>query len=242
MLELPLELRTRILDEVPQFTRLSKNNMAGKNHLNYLSQRNITKCEFTNYLKLNIPERIYIFEEYMDKYVIHDISNLDIKYYLKRYIIEQNGNRILLDDEELVDTFSVDEIIDLINKMSDNLVYDLFNSIKIYQQQRKECINYKSILTDKLVNFTNQYSSMSDISTVMNDIKIYLYVNCNYFNLINFSFLPITIDLLICAVKDLIFDTINEEQQVKLILLDRVLKLSYPKNLSDLLSYLDDLK
>ena len=49
---LPIELQTRILDEIPQFTRLSKTHAAGKNYLDIISRKNITREEFIRYVEI----------------------------------------------------------------------------------------------------------------------------------------------------------------------------------------------
>jgi hypothetical protein len=67
---LPQELQSKILDEIPEFTRLSKNNVSGKNHLQSLYSKSISSDEFQKYIKNHKPDRYFYYYKYDNRFVI----------------------------------------------------------------------------------------------------------------------------------------------------------------------------
>lgn len=241
---LPIELQTRILDEIPQFTRLSKTRVAGKNYLDHLSKKNIIKTEFIRYILIYKPRYFYIFKKYSYKYYIYRVTlslHLIPTYYINTYIVAQNSTEILFDTEEYVDNSFVDGVIGLINKLKGNVFYDITTTIDIYQKFRTECINCKAILLEKINRFTCNYRNIiepypdlvGDISTILTNIKIYLYIACNDNSIDDHQS-----SLLLHIINMLKFDYNGNYNGARITLLDfaSILYTCYPTKLTNVLA------
>lgn len=179
---LPLEIQTKILDEIPQFTRLSKDYVAGKNHLDQLSKKVITKEEFINYVNKFVPDRFCVFEQQHSIFRVYRMKKKDDLYTINDYCIFKNPTKIRNEESEYVEKFTIDEIIDLVNMMEGNLSYDTVTMSNIYHNFRRECKNYKQILYDKIYRFPNTLIGKMDvfpIKTIVKAIIIFVYIESN---------------------------------------------------------------
>lgn len=137
---LPLELQNKILNEIPQFTRLSKNVVAGKYHLNSLSFKEITREELKKYVRTIRPDKWFeyyfeddkfIIKEYYFKFGVYELVIHNVHNYQNLIIISIDNNKVLLS-------------FDINNSCN----YDLFTVYNIYKHFRKESTNINKILVE----------------------------------------------------------------------------------------------
>lgn len=185
---LPIELQTHILDEIPQFTRLSKTHVAGKNYLDYLSKKNITKAEFIRYIQTYKPNKSFIFIREDNSYSIVELILRDRNYESIKYHFIYK-----MDNFEFYRISSLNMNVYVLGKYlsdlkCDEVTFDVVTSYNIYTKFRTECLDCRVILFDKFVEFSSRFRTLignypelmiANISTITENIIIYLVVTCN---------------------------------------------------------------
>jgi len=141
---LPLELRSKILDEIPQFTRLNKNKTAGKNHLNSLYSKNISSDEFEKYINHYKPNKYFYYYKYDNKFIIAE-NYWEFGFYRTVY------HHYYDDNNEIT--------IQIRNKLNNNdhynydmIQYDLCTTYNIYKHLRKEYVDINKVI----LNYFNE--------------------------------------------------------------------------------------
>lgn len=173
---IPGELQQHILDEIPQFTRLSKNDIAGKNHLDQISKKEITKEEFFRYIEEYKPSYFSIITE--NSFVI--ATRVNDQYAFDRFEIEifpiYSVSRSSFYSPRSLDIFY--------NELKEKIFYDFITINNIYRVFRKECKTIKSILTTSIVNLYNSYQfdigNHPHISIINTNIVGWLTVAAHY--------------------------------------------------------------
>lgn len=238
---LPIELQNKILDEISQFTRLSPTVIAGKNHFDDLCRKYITKEEFIKYIEKYFPKRFCIFHERQNEYVTYEAKLIDNKYNIIRYIIDHQVNIYLFPSENL-GNYLLSQLFNLINNLHDNLLFDVATVFDIYQKLRTECKNYKAILTEKVIKLSSNYRELSLTNfnkyTIINNIKLYLYMSYSLGIISNCDILSLFFDAVKLVVKYLEFDYNSNCINGEYLPMNIYFGLCYYKCLTSILEYL----
>lgn len=247
---LPVEIQIKILDEIPQFTRLNKTCVAGKNHLPKISEEKISGKEFCRYIEEYTPSRCYIFFDTDYDFVVVELQLQFDKYLSDEYHFRYDNNELSL-LKYSTKSFTIDDLLKYFNSVKNGIIfYDIATTINIYEKLRKECHFYRTVLLDKFYDFTSGYHDLLEkypaidiphASTIINNIKIHLYTICSSI-LINkdVNILHDRIGLLSFVLKQTRFDGDGYHKGDRIGILDSAAQfsVSYPKNLETITKFL----
>lgn len=158
------ELQTYILDRIPQFCRLNKTTVAGKYHLDKMSQKSITKDEFVRYIETYEPKKFFIITNYS---IIEGINDMD-DYDYKEYDLKKYPSFFIFTTHS---SFGC-TLTEILDKIKGEISYDIITQ-NIYKHFRTECTNLKEILAYKIINLCKispLLKSSYDITTISNSI------------------------------------------------------------------------
>lgn len=168
---LPLELQSKILDEIPEFTRLSKNDVAGKIYLESLFSKNISFDEFNKYIKIHKPDRYFYY--HYEKGIDHNIFTISENFYefgLYRTIYH---NFYYNDKDNKITMYITHKWDHNYNYSMKTVKFDLQTVYNIYKYYRKEYVNIDKVV---LNYFNENLIKYQTNNTFINDI-----IQTNYF-------------------------------------------------------------
>jgi len=177
ILKLPVELQFKILNHIPQFTRLNKRVVAGKFHLNKLDPIPIHLNELRSFVNNNNPNRYLNYYINNNIYIVFEnyssFGHYNTIYHYIYYNNDENNIKIEVSDKWNNCINFMDEI-----KM---MSYDIVTAYNIYKINRKECNNMK----DYILNyFDDNLEKYKNDNPFFNKIIQTIYT---YSNLININ-------------------------------------------------------
>lgn len=178
--------------------------MAGKNHLDQISKKNITKEELFRYFETFVPNRCYFLERYINRYTISEIIGYNGIYDIESYRVEECNNRIIICNDTYADQFSVKGVIDLVLELKNRLYFDIVTTFNIYQNFRTECKNYKSILGNQLLIDFNNIKENVHITEMIKYLIVFIGLKFNLEAVANND--RLTISYLIATAEEMTFD------------------------------------
>lgn len=171
ILLLPTEIQDKILDEIPQFTRLSKNKIAGKYYLDYLSSKDITRKEYNRYLYYHKPNRCYQYIQDNDVYIIiESFYKYGLHHNVKHELYFING----IFNLKITNIVNHTQIP--LSYYKSNIKYDIVTTYNFYINYRKECKNPKKYILEQFNNNLPKYDDH-----VLKSIVSHLYICSNVF-------------------------------------------------------------
>lgn len=231
---LPVEIKNKILDEIPQFTRLNKTCVAGRNHLIELSKMSIRREEFICYINNFEPDLFCIFEYVNSVFRVYAIYKKGKLYKITGCYIDVLTREIVSEEEEYIDNFTILDVVNLVKRMKGNLHYDVVTTCNIYHNFRIECKDYKKILYDRFAVIPKILIKNPHISIIGKALITFAYVDCNIsINCYSFEYLIEMIDRLH-------FDDngIFNGDQDHLAQLIKYINCNHPINLKKIIDYL----
>lgn len=222
IIQLPSELQSKILDEIPQFTRLSKNTVAGKFYLESLHSKSITFRELDGYMKLCKPDRLFRYYKDKNEFTVLE-SYFQFGFYQTTY------HNFYYENDNI--------IVNVTNKSANNhpihlLKYDIYTIYNIYKLLRKEYINLDKVLS-------NYFNESKNYFKVNNDfIDKIIQANYVYSNRLNIDD-PRRLSILTVRLSHMIKNKDNNEFKNRIIdEMDNI----YDNNLKEIQSYVNNLK
>lgn len=171
---LPLELQNKILDEIPEFTRLSKNTVSGIKHLKSLHSKTITKKDINTYISKFKPDRYFCYYIDKNKNIFVILENYwEFGYYRTIYHNFNYGDEITINIRNNLTPYYI------INE--NNMCYDIKTTYNIYKYLRKEYINLNETVLNVFNNTLEKYRTDNEFTS-----KI-IQTNYLYSNLLNIN-------------------------------------------------------
>jgi len=133
---LPSELQSKILDEIPQFTRLSKTIVAGKIHLESLHSKSITRHELNKYLNTSNVIRYFCYYKDDNNFTILEKSYQYVGYQTIYHDFFHHNN---INSMHVTKNANKDYPIHM-------LKYDIYTVYNIYKLLRKEYVNLDKVI------------------------------------------------------------------------------------------------
>lgn len=146
---LPIEIQQHILDEIPQFTRLSKTRVAGKNYLEQLSKKDITRGEFLRFVNEYKPNSFSIISD--NSFIM--ATRVDTKYSFVQHGLEISPTY----ERFFMTSYSARDAIEFLEEIQGDISFDIITTKNIYQFYRQECTVTGSILSQLVINLYNNY-------------------------------------------------------------------------------------
>lgn len=169
---LPLELQSKILDEIPEFTRLSKNYVAGKIHLESLFSKSISSDEFDKYIKAHNPDKYFFYhcEKSIDRNIFTIFEN-----FFEFGVYRTIHHNFYYNNEDI--TIHLTNNWDHNYNYSMNIVrFDLQTVYNIYKYYRKEYININKVILNYFKDNLIKYQTNNDFTNKIIQTN-YLYSN-----------------------------------------------------------------
>lgn len=195
-LNLPLEIQEHIRDEVPIFTRLSKNIYVGKHALLNICYENIQKNELLEYIDNHDVEAFMLYSTKMNDFFI-DLYRLNprktfwgfeygFKTYNKtRFLLQFSALsffNILLIEQDMPNDLNIRDIL----KTYRNFDCDLSTALDIIKYGRTECNMIYDFNKSFVQHHKNKYINQdqfivyNDVNKIKNKIIKLLYLLTNY--------------------------------------------------------------
>jgi hypothetical protein len=174
--QLPLELQQHILEEIPEYTRLSHNIVSGQNYLN--CYKDITRNEFLNYLNEYNPQQFFIYVDNINQYnIIHGtfLQSTRHKYTTTIYTINYHSPDTPIMKQTY--SYSFEHYLHLPNT---KISFDLITSQHIYLL-RRECkaINVKNYLNYQINQHLSDLIENNIIIDFITKVKNLCYILSN---------------------------------------------------------------
>lgn len=171
---LPSELQLKILDEIPEFTRLNLNTVAGKIHLESLFSKNISSDEFDKYIKIHNPDRYFYY--HCQKDIDHNTFTIFENFFEFGFYRTIYHNFYYNDKDDEITIYVTYKWENNYNYSMKPVKFDLQTVYNIYKYYRKEYVNIDKVILNYFD--TNLIKYQTDNIFINNIIQTnYLYSN-----------------------------------------------------------------
>jgi hypothetical protein len=167
---LPQELQEEILNEVPQYTQLSRQTSAGGRYLqNVICHKPITTQEFLNYINNVKPVKFFIYIDGLNEFIVIEGRHQFGRYHIVIHHLDYESLTMTMVEHGLLTNY--------INLKNVNIYYDIVTTTNIYNL-RNQCHHLHTYLVNQLDRQLSRPGE-DELSLILNNIKLSYYIVTN---------------------------------------------------------------